>query len=295
VGRSEAANLGENQPMDSIIVNSEFEFLDKALSDVNLENKVVLDAGTGSRSTGFLAQREPGKLVCVAAPGDTRKEEEARDRLEAIGYGNYQIILGNLASADLFPSNSFDFILAHYLIQSVDGFAPLGVYEVLCSLYKYLRQEGELAIVEPDAYAPFRPEYELTSTYEFLGDAQLGKRSNRELIDTLLFLVMIPVSLRLLSPSTEGRYPSKWIYNWLTNVGFIELEKFSFDIKMYVDKEFTHRAEFTRQMILKMCPPKLRDGLLEKLEEVVSEYKRRRVAKDDFFLQRHYAIRARKG
>ena len=280
--------------MESVIVNSEFKFLDRVLSDVSLENKVVLDAGTGGRSTRFLAQRQPGKLVCVAAPGDTRKEEEARERLESMNYGNYQILLENLVSEALFPSNSFDFILAHYLIQSVDGFAPLGVYEVLCSLYKYLRQGGELVIVEPEAYAPFRPEYELTSTYEVLGDAQLGRRSNRELIDTILFLVMIPDSLKLLSPPTGGRYPSKWICNWLTGVGFTELEECSFDIKMYVDKEFTQRAAFTRQMIMKTCTPKFRDGLLEKLEEVVSEYKSRGVSKDDFFLQRHYVIRARK-
>ncbi len=280
--------------MDSIIVNSEFKFLDKVLSDVNLEGKIVLDAGTGDRSARFLAQKEPGKLVCVAAPGDTRKEEEARECLEAIGYGNYQIVLGNLVSADLFPIDSFDFILAHYLIQSVDGFAPLGVYEVLCSLYKYLRQEGELVIVEPEAYAPFLPEYELTSTYEVLGDAQLGRRSNRELIDTILFLVMVPDSLKLLSPPIGGRYPSKWICNWLTGVGFTELEECFFDIKMYVDREFTQRAAFTRQIIMKMCNLKLRDGLLEKLEAVVSEYKSRGVSKDDFFLQRHYVIRARK-
>ena len=281
--------------MENVIVNSEFEFLDRVLSDVNLENKVVLDAGTGGRSTRFLAQKVPGKIVCVAAPGDTRKEEEARERLESMSYRNYQIILQNLVSSDLFPPDSFDFILAHYLIQSVDGFAPLGLYEVLYSLYEYLRRGGELVVVEPEASVPFRPEYELTSTYEIRGDAQLGKRSNRELIDTLLFLVMIPVSLKLLSPSTGGRYPSRWVYNWLADVGFMELEKCPFDIKVYVDREFTQRSAFTRQTILKMCTPKLQDGLLEKLEEVVSEYKHRAITKDDFFLQRHYVIRARKG
>ena len=281
--------------MENVVVNSEFDFLDRVLSDVNLENKVVLDAGTGGRSTRFLAQREPGKIVCVAAPGDTRKEEEARNRLESMSYRNYQIILENLVSENLFLSDSFDFILAHYLVQSVDGFAPLGAREVLNSLCKYLRQGGELVIVEPEAHAPFRPEYELTSTYEIRGDAQLGKRSNRELIDALLFLAMTSVSLKLLSPSTGGRYPSKWIYNWLTDVGFTELERYSFDIRMYVDREFTQRSAFTREMILRECDPKLRDGLLEKLEEVASEYRHRAVTEDDFFLQRHYIIRARKG
>ncbi len=281
--------------MESVIVDSEFEFLDRVLSDINLENKVVLDAGTGDRSARFLAQRQPGKLVCVAAPGDTRKEEETRERLESMGYRNYRVVLENLVSQYLFPANSFDFILAHYLIQSVDGFASLGVYEMLCSLYQYLRQGGELVIVESEAYAPFRPEYELTSTYEIHGDAQLRKRSNRDLIDALHFLVMTPIALMLLNPSTGGHYPSRWICSWLTNAGFTELEECSFDIKVYVDKKFAQRAAFTRQMIMRTCTSKLRDGLLEKLEEVVSEYKSRRVSKDDFFLHRHYVIRARKG
>lgn len=281
--------------MGNVVVSSEFEFLDRVLSDINLENKVVLDAGTGGQSARFLAQREPGKIVCVTAPGDTRKEKEARKRLESMSYRNYQIILESLVSENLFPSNSFDFILAHYLIQSVDGFAPFGVSEVLYGLCKYLRQGEELAIVESEAYVPFRPDYELTSTYEIRGDAQLGKRSNRDLIDALYFLVTIPVALKLLSPTIGGHYPSKWICSWLTDAGFIELEKYSFDIKVYVDKEFTQRSAFTRQMISKTCTPKLRDGLLEKLEEVVSEYRHRAVTKDDFFLQRHYIIRARKG
>jgi SAM-dependent methyltransferase len=281
--------------MENVVVSSQSKFLDRVLSDVNFENKVVLDAGTGGWSARFLAQREPGKIVCVAGPGDMRKEEEARNALQSIDYKNYQIILGNLICENLFPANSFDFIFAHYLIEEVDGFAPLGICEVLHNLHKFLREGGELVIVNPEAYVPFRPEYKLTSTIGIQGDAQLEKRSKRDLIDALYILLFTPATLMLLSNLTGGRYPSKWICNWLTDAGFKELETHFFDTKVYVDKDFTQRSTFARQIISTMCAPKLREGLLEILEGVVSEYKRRNVTEDDFFLQRHYVICAKKG
>jgi len=300
--------------MENVVVNSQSKFLDDVLSDINFENKVVLDAGTGGWSARFLAQRGPGKIVCIAGPGDIRKEEEARNALQSLCYKNYQIIMENLICENLFPVNSFDFIFAHYLVEEVDGFAPLGICEVLQNLHKLLREGGELVIVNPEAYAPFRPEYELTSTIGIRGDAQLEKRSNRDLIDTLLLLLMTPATLMLLTNLTGVRYPSGWICNWLSNAGFKELERHFFDTKVNVDKEFTQRSTFARQIISTMCTPKLREGLLEILEEVISEYKRRNaksnavrrsrplgfarlrlsVTEDDFFLKRHYVIRAKK-
>ena len=281
--------------MANVVINSQSKSLDKVLSDVDFGNKVVLDAGTGSWSTRFLAQRKPRRIVCVAGPGDKRKEEEARECLQSMGYKNYQIILENLICENLFPANSFDFILAHYFIEEVDGFAPFGICEVLHNLYKYLQEGGDLVIMNPEAYTPFRPEYELTSTPGVRGDAQLEKRSDRDLVEALYILLFAPVTLMLLNASIGGRYPSKWVCNWLIDAGFKELDMHFFDIKVYVDKEFTKRSEFAHQIISTMCAPKLREGLLERLEEVVSEYKRRKVTKDDFFLQRHYIICAKKG
>ncbi len=277
-----------------VVVSSEFEFLDGFLSDVNLQSKDVLDAGSGARSALFLALRNPGKLICIVGPGDVRKEEEAGDSLQSMGYKDYQVVQEDLACENPSRSDSLDFILAHYLIQSVDGFAPLGVYKVLCSLHSYLRRGGELVIIEPEPLVPFRPEYEILSTYEIRGDAELEKRNSKDLIDVLYFLVTTATRLTLLNTATEGHYPSEWVYNWLANLGFTELRESHFDIKVHVSKEFTQRAAFARDILSKMGSSKLRDGLLEKLEEVISAFNRRSVTKDDFFLHRHYAIRAGK-
>ncbi len=265
------------------------------LSDVNLQGKDVLDAGTGTRSSRFLALKEPKKLVCIVGPGDIRKEEEARVQLQSMGYKDYQVVQENLAYENPLRSNSFDFILAHYLIQSVDGFAPLKAFEVLHNLYNYLQRGGELVIIEPEPHAQFRPEYEITSAYEIRGDAELEKRSNRDLIDILYFLVTTATRLTLLNTTIEGHYPSEWVYNWLFNMGFTKLKKCTFDIKVYVKKEFIQRAAFVRDIISRMRYfPEIRDGLLKKLEEVVLTFERRNVTEDDLFLHSHYAIRARK-
>ena len=63
------------------VVSSKPEFLHSALSDVDFDNRTILDAGTGVWSARFLARRAPEKIVGVVGPGDIRKEEEARNAL----------------------------------------------------------------------------------------------------------------------------------------------------------------------------------------------------------------------
>ena len=279
--------------MENIIISSKSQYLDKVLSDIDFVDKIVLDAGTGTWSARFLAQKKPKEIICVCGPGDMRKGEEAKNALQSVGYEKYQIVLKNLVHGNLFPSNTFDFILADYLIKEIDGFAPLGIFEVLLNLYNYLREDGELLILNPEAYVSFRPEYEITST-GVQGDNQLPKRDNRDLIDALYLFLYIPITLKLLFNPLGGSYPSRWIYNWLANVGFVEIETFFFDIRVNTDKEFSQRYTTAKQIISAICMPKLRDGLLEKLEEIVLEYSNRNVIEDDSFLRRHYIIRAKK-
>lgn len=274
-----------------VIINSRREFLD----GVNLKDKVVLDAGTGGWSARFLAQQKPKKIVCISGPGDARKFEEARNALQSIGYKNYQLLSGNLIDPHLFPENAFDFIFADYLMEEIDFFAPLSVCTVLRNLYKFLRCGGDFVIINPEAHVPFRPESELISTLEIRGDAQLGKRSPRDLIDALHLLLSTAVTLKSLSSSTFfAHYPSDWIGNWLTDAGFGGSKRYFFDLRVPLIEEFKKRVTFTRQIISTMSTAKLREGLLEQVDEVAEEYNRRNVTADDFYLQRHYIICAKK-
>ena len=58
--------------------------------------------------------------------------------------------------------------------------------------------------------------------------------------------------------------------------------------------EFTKRFACARQIISTIHPSTLQEGLLHGPEEVTSDYKRRDIAVDDCFLQRHYIARANK-
>ncbi len=277
-----------------VVVSSKSESLSRVLSDVDFHDKTVLDAGTGVWSARFLARRAPAKIVGVVGPEDIRKEEEAGIAFESIGYRNYQLISANLISQNLFSANVFDFILADHLIEEVDSFAPLGICGVFRNLSKFLRDGGELAIVNPEAQPPFCPAYRLTSTYGIQGEIQLSKRSNRELMDALYLLLSASLTLNVLFPLTFVCYPSEWVRNWLIDAGLKEVRNYFFDVKVPTGREFTKRYTSTKQIISTIHPSTLQEGLLHKLEEVASEYKRRDIAEDDYFLQRHYIIRAKK-
>lgn len=277
-----------------VVVSSKSESLHRALSDVDFDNKTILDAGTGVWSASFLARRAPDKIVGVVGPGDIRKEEEAKNAFQSIGYRNYRLISENLICENLFPADAFDFILADGFVEEVDSFAPLGICKVLRNFYNFLRDGGELAIVNPEAHPPFCPEYRLTSTHGIQGEMQLRKRSNRDLIDAIHLLLSTSLTLNLLFPLTFACYPSEWICNWLIDAGLKEVQRYLFDVKVPMEQEFTKRYTSTRQIISTIHPLTLQEGLLHKLEEIASEYKRRDVAEDDCFLQRHYIIRAKK-
>ena len=276
--------------IESAVINSRREFL----ASLNLENKVVLDAGTGGWSARFLAEKRSKKIVCVSGPGDIRKKKEARQALQSTSCENYELLNGNLADERLFAAKSFDFILADYLIEEIDTFAPLGICGVLSNFYRYLRCGGEVIIVNPEARIPFRPDFELNSTLGVQGNAELKKRSHQDLIDAVYLLLSTALTLKFMFPLTFNRYPSQWIGTWLTNVGFKELKRYFFDMQVYLVQEFTKRVASVRQIIQTICVPKQQEALLEQLAEIVLEFEHRNVSEDDFFLYRHYIIHAKK-
>ena len=230
--------------IESTVITSRREFL----ASLDLENKAVLDAGTGGWSARFLAEKKPKNIVCVAGPGDVRKKEEAERVLQSISYENYQLFSENLADERLFTANSFDFILADSLMEEIDTFAPLGICDVLGNFYRYLRCDGEMIIVNPEANIPFRPDFELNSALEIEGDAQLEKRDHRDLIDAVYLLLSTVLTLKFMFPLAFNRYPSQWIGTWLINAGFKELKRYFFDIQVRLVQEFTKRVDHSSRI-----------------------------------------------
>ena len=153
---------------------------------------------------------------------------------------------------------------------------------------------GEVIIINPEANIPFRPDFEFNSGFGIWGDAQLEKRRHWDLMDAVYLILSSALTLKFLFPLTFSRYPSQWIGTWLINAGFKELNRYFFDTQVYLVPEFTKRVTSVRQVIKTICFPKQREALLEQLEEIVAEFKRRNIAENDCFLHRHYIVTARK-
>jgi SAM-dependent methyltransferase len=278
--------------MTNCPLSSKFEFLKQILSGTTLTSKTVLDAGTGAGSAQFLAERDPQQLVCVALPGDLRKGNQAQQRLQFIGFTDYELIYGDLSDNTLFVEESFDFMLADYLIGELHASK---IDMVLQNLFTALKPNGEILFVDREPYFGMIPSVQYLSTGHIKADPQLRQRPDRDLIDVVNMFMWIPRMLTTLLPSIRtADYSSKWVCQWLKAAGFKHLETSCFDQPSTVKREFEQRLGWAQERIYRLPNRELCEGLLQELNKVVGEYTRRGIAKDENFFRTHYVIRARK-
>jgi hypothetical protein len=116
----------------------------------------VLDAGTGTHSMGWLLslQTERWTAVTGAEGHASQVHALASDRIRA----QDQIILGNWADPKLLEGESYDVVLADYLLGAVEGFAPYFQTELLARLRPITR--GRLYITGVEPYVVSRPDDE---------------------------------------------------------------------------------------------------------------------------------------
>ncbi|MEO1187941.1 MAG: class I SAM-dependent methyltransferase, partial [Pseudomonadota bacterium] len=114
-----------------------------------------LDAGTGLHSIGWISQLSTDRWTAVTgAPGDA---ERVRVAVKDVQRKDDKIVLGNWASADLLKGETYDTVLADFLIGAVEGFAPYFQAYVLARLRPLTKNVLYITGVEP--YVPAnRPE-----------------------------------------------------------------------------------------------------------------------------------------
>ncbi|MEL6860541.1 MAG: class I SAM-dependent methyltransferase [Pseudomonadota bacterium] len=158
----------------------------------------VLDAGTGVHSISWVASLATDRWTAVTgAPQDA---ERVREATEGVRRPDDKIILGNWAKADLLKGETYDTVLADYLLGAVEGFAPY--------FQSYL-------------FARLRP---ITGNVLYLTGAEPYVPSNRP--DTAAGCLVWEIgrfrdACLLLSGEMPYReYPSAWVSDQLTRSGF---------------------------------------------------------------------------
>lgn len=272
---------------------SKFEFLKQTVSETLVASKIVLDAGTGRGSAQFLAEMTPKRLVCVALPGDLRKGEQTRQHMHATGYANYELVYGDLSDFTLFEEETFDFILADYLVGELH---EANIDVVFQNLFTILKAKGKILVVDREQYFGVTPSVQYVSMGEIQADPDLRNRPHRDLIDVVNIFMSMSRMLLTFIPSRRSTadYPSRWVTLWLQTVGFRHLEISYFLQSSNLKREFEQRTVWAKERIQRLKNRALQEGLLLELNKVIEEYQRREIPDDEEFFRKHYVIRTRK-
>ena len=202
----------------------------------------VLDAGTGINSLRWLRGRKADSLTAV-----TGAELMVRRIEEALGPSpaNERIVTGNWADPDFLRNETFDVVLADYLIGAMDGFAPYFQDEMIERLR--LACAGRLYLVGLEPYVLDKP-----ASVEGEIVFRIGR-----LRDTFLLLS---------GQKTYREFPLTWVTRHLERAGFKTIDIRKFPIR--------YRARFVNAQLdmcinrLHLVPDDLRTALADHVEEL---------------------------
>jgi hypothetical protein len=114
----------------------------------------VLDAGTGRSSMRWLLSLPTERWTALT--GSARMAEATRQEIGERMRAGDRLIVGNWMDSELLSGESFDVVLADYLLGAVDGFAPYWQDQLFPRLRLLVR--GRLYVVGLDPYVPYVPE-----------------------------------------------------------------------------------------------------------------------------------------
>ena len=81
-----------------------------------------LDAGTGVQSIRWIASLDTERWTAVSA--SPRQSERVRDAIKPSQRPNDKIVLGNWVDTKLLNDETYDTVLADYLLGAIEGFSP---------------------------------------------------------------------------------------------------------------------------------------------------------------------------
>jgi hypothetical protein len=111
----------------------------------------VLDAGTGLHSIRWIATlQDKGMTQFTAVTADKSMQRVVQNEVDALEISHIgRIIIGNWfgESTITLKEESYDTVLADYLIGAMDGFSPYRQDQMIGTLLRYLKPGGRLYIV----------------------------------------------------------------------------------------------------------------------------------------------------
>lgn len=191
----------------------------------------LLDAGTGTNSIGWVAGLTTDRWTAVS--GAERHAIQVRDAVERVRRPQDRIVLGNWADPALLAGESYDTVLADYLLGAIEGFAPFYQHRLFARLRPLTH--GRLYVI---GLAPYVNQPADDPAAILL--RQIGRYR-----DTCLLLN---------DDQPYREYPAEWVADHLAASGFHVIAAERFPIR--------YKARFVNSQI-DMCLPRL-EGMADR-------------------------------
>ncbi len=188
-----------NKPIAAVNAKSSTSALFQFIESLQAPNEwgSFLDAGTGVNSAHWCASLQTTKWVGVTGAKDYAKqiEQSLGDSLRP----QDELLVGNWGDKNFLQNQSFDTVLADYLLGAIEGFAPYFQGKLFARLYPHVKKTLYVIGLDPYINAPVATE---------------AGRIVREIGR------MRDVCLLLADQSPYREFPAEWTLNSLNAAGF---------------------------------------------------------------------------
>ena len=106
-----------------------------------------LDAGTGTNSIGWISTLDTDRWTAVS--GAEAHAIQVRNAVATTHRPQDRIVVGNWADPDLLAGETYDTVLADYLLGAIDGFAPYFQHRLFARLRPLVGQRLYVVGLEP--------------------------------------------------------------------------------------------------------------------------------------------------
>lgn len=253
------------------------EIIETALADIELAGMNVLVAGGGRRSTRYVIDQSPEKLVCACVPGDEDKinrifNELGGERKDA------EVVVSDMSQPGAFNDSSFDLIISDYLVSKIDLFAPRKQIDTLQYIYDYLKPEGRLVIIdiEPDQPPSHGVESETGITSAFV---KSDKSERVELDNPARYRnycrarkLVVDLALNQGIPGFR-KIPGDWVERWLIGIGFenVTPQIMGRSVNIELNSRYEKRIRSFVRLIADDKMQKYIEALLDRTEALLRE------------------------